>query len=216
MSLPQSFDHKIDWPFIGNDRVVLLHCCCAVCSGAIIEAMLHSQISPVIFFFNPNIDPLDEYQRRKEDVLSFARKQNLKIIDADYRPQDWFARIKGLEGEPEGGERCRQCFELRLEASAKMAFEQRIHVFTSTLGISRYKNFELINFCGKKAAQGYPDLKYWDHNWRKKGGSQRMYTLARQEEFYAQDYCGCRPSLIQNVEFKSQNLDLNMQRISDA
>lgn len=192
---PVSTRSSIIWPFAPEERVVLLHCCCAVCSVEVIEALVFSHITPIIFFYNPNIYPQDEYFRRKKDVLNFADQRKLRVIDDDYRPEDWSTYVQGLEQEPEGGRRCQKCFDLRLLASARVAQENNIKVFTSTLGISRYKNFDLVCACGQAAASCYRDVIYWDYNWRKKGGSERMYTLSRQQGFYAQHYCGCKSSL---------------------
>lgn len=186
---------EIIWPFAGQERKVLLHSCCAVCSGEIIAALLASGIKPTVFFYNPNIYPPAEYLRRKEAVVAFAKKNNVDILEDDYDPDAWLTHMRGFEQEKEGGERCRRCFQLRLQAAARCAFDKGFSVFTSTLGISRYKNFELISLYGREAAQAFTHLIYWDHNWRKKGGSERMYAIARAEHFYAQDYCGCKFSI---------------------
>ena len=182
---------KIVWPFEGKERKVLLHACCAVCTGAIVEAMCDSGINPTLCFYNPNIYPSGEYERRKRGVISFARKKGVAVIDDDYAPEAWFRHVQGHEDEREGGERCRKCFELRLRAAARCARENGFQVFTSTLGISRYKNFDVITAIGKEIACCSGGLVYWDHNWRKKGGSERMHAIAKEENFYAQDYCGC-------------------------
>ncbi len=170
---------------------VLLHCCCATCSGDIIETMLASRITPTLFFYNPNIDLEEEYTKRKKDVVAFATRKNISLIDADYDKEDWLVDIQGLENEPEGGKRCEKCFHFRLKKTAQCAISHGYNVMTTTLGISRYKNFELITSLGQAIAKEYPDLLYWDYNWRKHGGSQRMYKIAKREDFYVQDYCGC-------------------------
>lgn len=174
-----------------NPARVLLHCCCAPCAGDIIETLLVSQITPTVFFYNPNIDPEEEYRQRKNEVTVFAARKNVPIIDGDYEKDQWLKMVKGLEGEPEGGRRCERCFYFRLEKTAQYAVAHQFNIITTTLGISRYKNFDLITAIGHAVVKQYPDLVYWDHNWRKKGGSQRMYAVARKEGFYMQDYCGC-------------------------
>lgn len=178
-------------------RKALLHCCCVACAGDIVESMLASGVIPTLFFYNPNIDSLQEYQKRKKFAENFALKKKIDFVDGDYFPQDWSLAIKGLEGEPEGGKRCEKCFELRLGKAAHYAAGHGFQLFTSTLGISRFKNFEKITVCGKKVAGQYAGLIYWDYNWRKKGGSERMYKIAKDENFYMQGYCGCVFSLEQ-------------------
>jgi epoxyqueuosine reductase len=178
----------------GADKL-LLHSCCAPCSGEVMEAIHASGIDYSIFFYNPNIHPKREYELRKEENISFAEKHNIEFIDADYDTDNWFERIKGLEMEPERGERCTKCFDMRFERTALYAQEHGFPVITSCLGISRWKNMEQINDCGKRAASRYDDLTYWDFNWRKGGGSQRMIEISKREEFYQQEYCGCIYSL---------------------
>jgi len=119
----------------------------------------------------------------------------IPFVDADYEVQDWFKRIKGLEWEPERGERCTKCFDMRFERSALYAYEHGFSVFTSSLGISRWKNMEQINSSGKQASNRYPGMLYWEYNWRKEGGGARMYEIAKREQFYKQEYCGCIYSL---------------------
>jgi predicted adenine nucleotide alpha hydrolase (AANH) superfamily ATPase len=178
----------------GADKV-LLHVCCAPCSGEVVEAMLASGINFTIFFYNPNIHPRAEYELRKDEALRFARRKSIPFIDADYDPDPWFARIKGLEDEPERGLRCTKCFDLRMERVALYAHENGFPLFTSSLGISRWKDMAQVSECGAKAAANYPDVKYWDYNWRKRGGSNRMVEIAKRENFYQQEYCGCIYSL---------------------
>jgi len=153
--------------------------------------MMVSGLTPTLFFYNPNIDPQEEYFTRKKEVIDFATRRTIPFVDADYDKELWCSAIKGLEDEPEGGKRCEQCFRLRLEQTARYASEHNFNVFTTTLGISRYKNFEKITALGRAIAAEYPGLIYWDYNWRKKGGSERMYRVAKEEGFYMQDYCGC-------------------------
>ncbi len=178
-----------------GDRKVLLHSCCAPCAGEIMEAMQASGIELTIFFYNPNIHPRREYEIRKQENIRFAQKMNIPFVDADYDTDNWFKRIKGLEWSPERGERCTMCFDMRFERTALYASEHGFKVITSSLGLSRWKNMEQINGCGERAAARYSDMTYWTFNWRKHGGSQRMYEIAKREEFYQQEYCGCVYSL---------------------
>lgn len=181
---------------------VLMHSCCAPCAGELMEQMLANGIDLTIFFYNPNIHPKKEYEIRKEENIRFAEKMGIPFVDADYDVQNWFARAKGMEREPERGMRCTMCFDMRFLRTALYAHEHGFSVITSSLGISRWKNMEQINDCGRRAAEAYPDLHYWDYNWRKEGGASRMYDIAKREEFYAQQYCGCIYSLRDTNEWR--------------
>ena len=158
-------------------------------------AIQASGIEQTVFFYNPNIHPVEEYELRKDENKRFCDKLKLPFIDADYDKDNWFERVKGLENEPERGKRCTVCFDMRFERTALYASEYGFPVISSTLGISRWKNMEQINDSGVRAASRYPDISYWTFNWRKQGGSQRMIELAKQEAFYQQEYCGCVYSL---------------------
>lgn len=188
----------------GADKL-LLHSCCAPCSGEVMEALLASGIEYTIYFYNPNIHPRKEYELRKDENLRFAEKHNIPFIDADYDRDEWFKRAKGMEMEPERGIRCTMCFDMRFARSALYAHEHGFKVFTSSLSISRWKNMEQINDCGIRAAAAYPDLSYWTFNWRKKGGSARMLEISKQEKFYMQEYCGCVFSLRDTNDWRQKN-----------
>ena len=174
-----------------NGKKLLMHSCCAPCAGEIMEAVAASGIDTTIYFYNPNIHPREEYEIRKEENIRFAEKLGFDFIDADYDKDNWFERVKGLEDEPERGERCTVCFDMRFERSALYAKENGFDVFATTLGISRWKDLNQINNSGLKAANRYNNLTFWDFNWRKQGGSSRMLEISKQEKFYKQEYCGC-------------------------
>lgn len=174
----------------GNNKV-LLHSCCATCSGEIIEAMVKARLDITIFFYNPNIHPLKEYNIRKQENMRYAQKLGVDFIDADYDVQNWFSRAKGMENEPEKGIRCTMCFDMRFERTALYAYEKGFDVITSSLGISRWKDVNQVNECGKRATSHYDGVTYWTYNWRKQGGGVRMYDIAKRENFYKQKYCGC-------------------------
>lgn len=188
---------------------LLLHSCCAPCSSEIITALLVLDIELTVFFYNPNIHPLPEYELRKAENKQFADKHQIPFVDADYDTDNWLARTKGMEFEPERGRRCETCFDMRLERTALYAHENDFQVFTSSAGISRWKDFNQVNKCGIRAAQRYSGLIYWTYNWRKQGGSQRMIAIAKREHFYQQEYCGCAHSLREvNRKRKAQGRDL--------
>ena len=174
---------------------ILLHSCCAPCSSPIMDDILAAGINFTVLFYNPNIHPLAEYTLRKEENIRYAQQIGVPFIDLDYDKDNWFSRVKGLEQEPERGARCTACFDMRFERTALYAVEHGFSVFSSTLGISRWKDMNQINASGGRAASRYPNLHYWDYNWRKHGGSQRMIENAKREQFYQQEYCGCVYSL---------------------
>jgi predicted adenine nucleotide alpha hydrolase (AANH) superfamily ATPase len=188
-----------------NESRLLLHSCCAPCSGEVMERLLESQIDYTIFFYNPNIHPLKEYEIRKNENIRFAETHHIPFVDGDYDRDEWFKRAKGMENEPERGIRCTMCFDMRFERSALYAYENGFKVFTSSLGISRWKDMDQINTSGLKAAGHYPEMKYWTFNWRKEGGSQRMIEISKRENFYQQEYCGCVYSLRDTNNWRQQN-----------
>ena len=189
----------------GGETKVLLHSCCAPCSGPLIERMHESGLELTIFFYNPNIHPKKEYEIRKNENKRYADKLGLPFIDADYDVQNWFAKAKGMENEPERGIRCTMCFDMRFLRTAYHAKEYGFKVFTSSLGISRWKNMEQINDSGVRAAKDCGDVEYWTYNWRKNGGAERMYELAKEESFYKQRYCGCIYSLRDTNDWHEKN-----------
>jgi predicted adenine nucleotide alpha hydrolase (AANH) superfamily ATPase len=191
--MPQTPRPKLSLP--NQADKLLLHSCCAPCAGELMEAFLESEINYTIFFYNPNIHPEKEYLIRKEENIRFAEKHGVPFVDADYDTDNWFARAKGMENSPERGERCTMCFDMRFERTALYAVEHGFKVMTSSLGISRWKDMNQINGSGARAVAPYEGLVYWDYNWRKGGGSQRMIEISKREQFYQQEYCGCVYSL---------------------
>src|SRR3712207_734968 len=121
----------------GGATRVLLHTCCAPCSSAIIECLMQNGITPVIFYFNPNIYPEEEYIIRKEECSRYARSLGLEIVDGDYDHEAWRCRMKGMEQEPERGGRCLRCFKMRLLETARYAHEHGFGVIATTLASSR-------------------------------------------------------------------------------
>ena len=163
---------KVDYTLNGYERPklstpngekrLLMHSCCAPCAGEIMEALAASEIDTTIFFYNPNIHPVEEYELRKEENIRFAQKLGMPFIDADYDRNLWFERIKGQENEPERGERCTTCFDMRFETTAKYAKDHDFDLISSTLGISRWKDMNQINGCGERATQSFNGISYWD------------------------------------------------------
>jgi predicted adenine nucleotide alpha hydrolase (AANH) superfamily ATPase len=174
---------------------LLLHSCCAPCSAAIIEYLLQKGVRPVLYFYNPNIFPFEEYELRKRELMRYARTQNIEVIDGDYSHEQWLLAIAGLENEPERGLRCSKCFHQRLAEAAKVASERGFDTLATTLGSSRWKNLEQIAKAGNEAVAPYQNLTFWDKNWRKEGLSERRNILLKENNFYNQQYCGCEFSV---------------------
>lgn len=174
---------------------VLLHVCCAPCSCAILEGMQASGLDVTVFFYNPNIHPQEEYEIRKREVVAYTKKLGIPFIDADYDTANWFAHVKGMEQEPERGKRCSVCFEMRLEQTARYAKANGFPFIATSLSISRLKNQAQVHEAGRAAAARFDGVRFWDTNWRAKGGADRGAALAKQEGFYRQNYCGCAYSL---------------------
>lgn len=179
-------------------KKVLLHCCCAPCSSAILEWMLQNDVVPVIYYCNPNIYPLEEYEIRKNEITRYAQQLGIEIIEDEYDHGQWLEQVRGLEQEPERGGRCLVCFKMRLLRAARKAAELGIDEFTTTLASSRWKSLEQITEAGEWAASQVnqsgeaPIQVHFDaRNWRKGGLQQRRNELLKQNGFYNQLYCGC-------------------------
>jgi len=187
-----------------GETTVLLHTCCAPCSSAIIEAMLKNGITPVIYYCNPNIYPLEEYEIRKNECSRYAQSLGLEIVDADYDHDNWLEAVRGLEDEPERGGRCLKCFKLRLLRTAQYAAERGIKVITTTLASSRWKSLNQINEAGlwaceaintASSADADKAVVWWDRNWRRNGLQERRLQIIKEYDFYNQLYCGCEFSM---------------------
>lgn len=170
---------------------VLLHACCAPCSSAIVEWLTTHGVRPVIFYYNPNIWPREEYEIRKAESKRHAKQLGISWVDGDYDHGAWLMDICGLEQEPERGRRCEECFTLRLTAAARKAQELGISYFATTLASSRWKRLEQITRAGEAAERAVPGTKFWAQNWRKDGLQERRNELLREYGFYNQQYCGC-------------------------
>lgn len=188
---------------------VLLHACCAPCSSAIVEWLLAHEIEPVIYYFNPNIYPREEYEIRKNESKRHAESLGITWIDGDYSHEAWRHDICGLENEPERGKRCEECFYYRLFYTARKAQELDIPFFATTLASSRWKNLEQVNAAGLKAEEmvnKYPKdsvvhepVRFWAQNWRKDGLQERRNELLKEYGFYNQTYCGCEFSINKKI-----------------
>lgn len=179
----------------GEAGRVLLHACCAPCSGAILEAMLRQGIRPAVFYSNANIYPVREYEIRRDECRRHCAANGLTFIDDAYDHDGWRRIARGLEREPERGDRCLQCFRYRLERAARYAHENGYRVLTTTLASSRWKDLEQVNAAGQYACSLFPDVVWWPQNWRIGGLQQRRGEIIREQGFYNQLYCGCEFSM---------------------
>lgn len=177
----------------GDAPVLLLHSCCAPCSSYVIS-YLSDYFKITVFYFNPNISEQDEYSRRVEEQKRFIReyktKNKVSFIEGRYDPEEFFEMAKGLEKEPEGGQRCAKCFRLRLEESARMAKGIGADYFTTTLTISPMKSAPLINSIGDVIGKAY-GVKYLFSDFKKNEGYKKSVELSGEYGLYRQDYCGC-------------------------
>lgn len=179
---------------------VLLHCCCAPCSSAILEWMLQNDVRPTLYYCNPNIFPQEEYIIRKNELTNYARKLGLRVIEDEEQEKwngwedyhnCWLEDVTGLENEPERGRRCLICFKHRLLRAAQVAQREGIEQFTTTLASSRWKSLDQITEAGQWAASQVEGVIFDARNWRKGGLQQRRNELLKENGFYNQLYCGC-------------------------
>lgn len=170
---------------------VLLHACCAPCSGAIVEYLLGQGIVPTIYYSNSNIYPSEEYCIRKNECLRYAAEKSVEIVLDEYNHEEWRRIVAGLEGERERGARCTECFRYRLARAARYAKEHGYDWLTTTLASSRRKNVEQVNAAGEYACSLFPGVRWWPKNWRKGGLQLRRTAIIKEENFYNQIYCGC-------------------------
>lgn len=173
-----------------QDRRLLLHSCCAPCSSHCLSE-LSPQIGVTVFYYNPNLDCAEEYEKRKREQIRFLRETGLAdFLDCDYAPEDYISAVRGLEEEKEGGARCAVCFRLRLERTAREAKARGFDYFATTLTVSPLKNAKLINTIGFAVAEevGVP---YLPSDFKKRGGYLHSVRLSEEYGLYRQDYCGC-------------------------
>lgn len=172
---------------------LLLHSCCAPCSSGVLDD-LRQKYDITVYFYNPNIYPLEEYDKRANEQQKYLKQIGISYIICDYAPEKYMEMIKGLENEPEGGSRCEKCFRLRLKATAEYAKSHNYDIFTTTLSVSPHKNFELINSIGREisAEVGVPFL---EANFKKNNGYLKSINNCKTYNIYRQNYCGCKYSM---------------------
>lgn len=168
---------------------LLLHVCCGPCSVAIFEE-IKRDFDLLVHFYNPNIHPMEEHEKRKKEVIKICQELNIDFFEEKYNPESWFEYIKGLEDESEGGKRCTKCFEFRLDNAGKYASENGFTIFTTSLSSGRNKQAEIINQIGNKIASKY-GIKFFEADWKKDGRQEKAIELCKIKDIYRQDYCGC-------------------------
>jgi len=175
---------------------IVLHICCGVCAAATVERLAAEGHQILGIFYNPNIYPLKEYQRRLQATYRVAQELNFPLEVPPYRPNEWFKQTTSLEYEPEGGRRCEICFRIRLKETYVYMLDSGSDAFTTTLTVSPHKSAEVINKIGQEIGGD----KFLARDFKKKEGFKRTMQLAKQWGLYRQDYCGCLYSLRQRNE----------------
>jgi len=177
----------------GEKKRLLLHACCAPCSSYVLE-YLHRYFEITLFYYNPNITPQEEYVFRGEELKRLAAQmlpeEHINVMMMPYDPTPFYQAVQGREEDAEGGARCRICYALRLEETAKAASSGGYDYFTTTLSISPYKNAVWLNDLGAHISERY-DVPYLFSDFKKKNGYKRSCELSAQYGLYRQDYCGC-------------------------
>lgn len=177
----------------GEVPTLFLHSCCAPCSSYVLE-YLSNYFSITVFYYNPNIFPEEEFNKRIDEqqmlIEKLPAKHPIAFLAGNYDSDKFYAMAKGLEQVPEGGERCFKCFELRLRESAEIAKREGFDYFTTTLSISPLKNAKKLNEIGEMLAKEY-GIRYLNSDFKKKNGYKRSTELSKEYGLYRQDYCGC-------------------------
>lgn len=186
---------------IKEPKKILLHSCCAPCSSHVIT-FLTNYFDITILYYNPNIAPIEEYNKRKEEQIRLINTidtaNRLDIIDCDYDNDIYESKIKGYEECPERGARCTICYELRMRKTAEIAKNNNYDYFCTTLSVSPYKNANLINQIGEKLAKEF-NIKWLYSDFKKADGYKKSIELSKKYNLYRQDYCGCIYSKRKNI-----------------
>ncbi len=172
-----------------NKPRLLLHVCCAPCATYPIK-LLQEEYEVELLFYNPNIQPEEEYQVRLKEAREYARKLGVKLHELDYDVDIWFRAMRGLKKEPEGGCRCEVCYRIRLGRTARFASANGFNKFTTTLSISPHKNTRVINKIGKIIGDMYM-LDFYAADFKKNDGFKKSTQISKESGLYRQNYCGC-------------------------
>ncbi len=172
---------------------LLLHVCCAVCA-LYPTSLLSKDFEITLFFYNPNIHPRKEYNKRLESVKIISKKYSIPLIIDRYELRKWFRLTENYKFEPEGGKRCSICFDIRLKRTAAAAKKLKFDLFGTTLTVSPHKNKDIINSIGTAIAAN-KKLKFYSADFKKKNGFKKTMNTAKKINIYRQNYCGCIYSL---------------------
>ncbi len=170
-------------------KKLLLHSCCGPCSTVVIER-LKDRFDVTVFYCNPNIEPFEEYEKRKAEQKKVCQRFEVPFVDCDYDNDVWHKFVEGLEDEPEGGVRCEKCFFFRLEKTVKYAKAKGFDIFASTLSVSPHKSTEIINKVGEELSKA-ENVEFLLESFKKKDGYLRSINLSKEFGLYRQNYCGC-------------------------
>ncbi len=176
-----------------KDKIVL-HTCCAICSGYPVSFLQDAGYQVISYFYNPNIYPESEYYKRLEAERTLCSYFGCELVEAEYNPDEYYSAVAGLEDEPEKGKRCDKCFELRLRKTAEFAKANSIKNFTTSIVISPHKNFAKLTAIGEKIANEY-SLNYAAIDFKKKDGFLKTNKISHELNLYRQNYCGCKFAL---------------------
>jgi predicted adenine nucleotide alpha hydrolase (AANH) superfamily ATPase len=172
--------------------LLLLHICCAPDEAWVVHT-LYERYDLICFFCNPNISPDEEYRLRLEEARKVAHHFNVPFAADDYAPDTWESAVNDVTHTPEGGERCRRCFMLRLDRTARYCHDHGWPAFTTVMSISPHKSITLLNECGNACAKRY-GVTYEPFDFKKNDGFRKSTVLSKELSLYRQDYCGCRLS----------------------
>lgn len=169
---------------------VLLHACCAICSGYPIQKLRELGYDVDVYFCNDNFDTEEEYIKRLDAQKTLCEHLKTKLIIEPYRPEIYYNYVKGLENEPERGKRCLKCFELRLKQTAQKAQELGYNIITTSMIISPHKNFKSLCEVGREVTKEY-GIEFLEIDFKKQDGFLKTNKLSKELELYRQNYCGC-------------------------
>ena len=182
-----------------NDEKILLLSCCAPCSCAVIRKMKDDGLDFAVLFYNPNIHPQTEYEKRRDEQKNLCQKWDIEFIELEYNPKDWLKMAAPYQDEPERGKRCSLCFEFRLNRAMQYAKQHGFSGVASVLGVSRWKDLSQVNRAADIASQktGVP---YIEIEGRKHGMQENRLNLIKELKLYNQTYCGCIYSLQNQIK----------------
>ena len=168
---------------------LLLHICCAPCATWVFET-LKREFEITGFFYDPNIQPREEYDKRRWEAHRFAREAGFAIVDGEYDVENWRRAVRGHEDEPEGGRRWALCYDFRLARAAQYAARRGFQWLATTLTISPHKRADVVNPTGSRLCRQY-GLRFLEADFKKRAGFEHSVRLSREHGLYRQDYCGC-------------------------